>query len=679
MELGTRNCTGVALTLLLLAPAMAAAQGAECASLDCGAAGRASTAAYTRFWTDAAAIHRLKLEFVDALQAFTRSQAGTFGDEGESLRSSVAAMRQTLVRWDEAVRQFQAEATRTTPAAELHVAVATVLLDRYRIEDALRELKAAERFDDNRTDIYILQALAYGVSARPREASRALRRAAALDPANPATLYTLAQSLTRQKQSADAARALRDFQRALDRRASKREAAEPARFDRLDLLRQAAGVAPIFPQARYVDGFAALRSGDYTKAVALFSDASVADPLLAGDPAARQHVTRAAALLREGRLDVALAELRRGISEAPNHAEAHRLLGLAYSLDGQVGKSIEHLRSAIRLAPDDERARVALADVLAEDRRLAEAERELLQALETDPNSGRVRYQLARLYERQSSLPQAAKSFHESEAFGPIIGRDEFYRALGSLLVNQADFDGAVDAYMRRIDANPNSADAHRQLAEIYYLQGRDDEALGEFLAATWLDPRDAKALAGIGQVQARLLKYPEAVTYLQRALAVDPSLKEARYALGTSLMRLGKTDEGRKELDAFQRKQSDNEAIGQRAFELDALRREASKSLLSGASDQAIAAYKSALEIDPTSARSHRDFGIALLRAKRPEDAIAPLTEAQRLEETVEGYAYLAEAYAASGDREESARQRALGQQFVIRTKQERIRELSR
>ena len=166
--------------------------------------------------------------------------------------------------------------------------------------------------------------------------------------------------------------------------------------------------------------------------------------------------------------------------------------------------------------------------------------------------SGQVAYRLAQLYQRQSLLPPAAKAFADSESFGPIVGRDRFYQAWGSLLVNQADFDGAVVAYPKRIDVNANSAEAHRQLGEIYFLQGRDEEALTEFSVAAWLDPKDAKAHAAAGQVYARLSKWPDAIAALQRALALDGSLREARYALGTVLMRAGKTDEARRELDAL-------------------------------------------------------------------------------------------------------------------------------
>jgi len=236
-----------------------------------------------------------------------------------------------------------------------------------------------------------------------------------------------------------------------------------------------------------------------------------------------------------------------------------------------------------------------------------------------------------------------------------------------------------VAAYARRIEANPNSAEAHRQLGEIYFLQGRDEEALTEFMAATWLDPHDAKAYAAAGQVQVRMLKYRDATVSIERALSLDSNLREARYALGTSLMRLGKTEDAKRELETFQRQQAEVETIGQQAFQLDALRREGSRSLLAGSFDQAIESYQAALTLDPDNARSHRELGLALLRARRPQEAIERLDAAQRLEPTAEGLAYLADAYAAAGDRDESARQRARSLQLARQAKLDRIRELTR
>src|SRR6185436_8340080 len=123
------------------------------------------------------------------------------------------------------------------------------------------------------------------------------------------------------------------------------------------------------------------------------------------------------------------------------------------------------------------------------------------------------------------------------------------------------------------------------------------------------LDPRDARAFAASGQVYARTLKYPEAIAALKRALALDGSLREARYALGTVLTRAGRGDEGKAELQNFGQQQTEAEALGRREFEIDALRRQASKHALAGESTQAIAVLQQVTALDPQSSRSHRDL----------------------------------------------------------------------
>jgi tetratricopeptide (TPR) repeat protein len=675
----------LACSLVLASAAPSRAQTiAECPNAgDCAADLRLSPATdsrlRTQLWQEATAIHQIKVAFVEALQQFVRAQAGTFGDEGQALRAALDAMRLRLTTWDGAIDQFQNKWSRTSRDADVPLALASVWLDRHRLDAALRELDAAERRDDRRVDLYMMRALASGTSGRYEDAVPALRKAAALEPDNPTLWYGLAQYLTRLQQPDEAARALRRLQRTLDARRGGTGTAvsRPPRFERVDLLRQVSGAAPVFPQSRYAAGFLALASADYAAALARFGEAVDRDPI-AVESSARAQIVEAASALKGGQIQAALERLRAAAETSPSDGEVHRALGLAYWVDGQSGKSIEHLRSAIRLSPQDERPRVLLADVLAGDRRLAEAERELTQAADVAGRSGQIAYRLAQLAQRQSLLPQAAAAFRDSESFGPVIGRDYFYQSWGSLLVNQADFDGAVTAYQRRIEVNGNNAEAHRQLGEIYFLQGRNDEALAEFSVAVWLDPTDARAHAGAGQVYGRSSRYADAIAALQRALALDATLREARYALGTALMRAGRADDGRRELETFARLQAEAEANGQLEFQLDALRRQASKALLSGDYAAAVARFEEALRVDPASARSHRDLGLTLLRAQRPREAVGYLLEAQRIEETAEGHRYLADGYSAMGDAEQLAKQRALTAQFVMREKMERVRELS-
>jgi tetratricopeptide (TPR) repeat protein len=485
----------------------------------------------------------------------------------------------------------------------------------------------------------------------------------------------MAQPAVNPPGSEAAAKARAGFERALrSRGSSARDASGGGPFERIDLLRQAGGVAPVFAEARYNEGFARLIGGDYASAIAQFKAAAAADPLVKGAPDVRDRRGQPASLLRADQVQAARAQLEKMVADVQDDSEAHRVLGLAYWVGGDAGRAISHLRSAVRLEPSDNRARLTLAEVLLEDGRATEAERELTGILESGPVSGRAHYQLGQLYQRRALLPQASEQFDLAGRYGPIVGRDHFFQRVGSLLVDQADFDGAVKAYIQRIDVNPNSAEAHRQLGEIYFLQGRNDEALLELSTAVWLDEADARALAGIGQAHVRAAAYGEAASAFERALRLDSGLMEARYGLATSLMRLGKTAEARSQMDIFERLQTEAAAEGQRAFQIDALRREASRYSIAGAHDDALRVLGEVMRADG-SARSHRELAVALMRAKRTAEAIEHLEAARRLEESPEVLGLLAEAYAISGNREESAKLRAQQRGLLERARLERLR----
>src|SRR6185295_13782357 len=91
-----------------------------------------------------------------------------------------------------------------------------------------------------------------------------------------------------------------------------------------------------------------------------------------------------------------------------------------------------------------------------------------------------------------------------------------------------------------------------------------------------------------------------------------------------------------------------------------------------------AIDGFERAAALDPQNARSHRDLGVALLRARRSREAVEELEAAQRTEASEEGFLYLADAYAAAGNTGEAARQRRLQSEFLERRKIERIRDIA-
>jgi tetratricopeptide (TPR) repeat protein len=287
------------------------------------------------------------------------------------------------------------------------------------------------------------------------------------------------------------------------------------------------------------------------------------------------------------------------------------------------------------------------------------------------PSSGRARYKLGLVYQRQGLYADAIRELTTAAGSKPLLGLNSVYQTIGALARSQQQYDAAIAAFSQRIDLIPNDAAAHHELGEMYFRQSRHSEALAEFTAAVMLNPTRADSHAAMGQVHLRGGNYAEAVAAARRAVALDSSHKEARYVLATSLVRMGNVDEGKRELEVYQRLQTEETAARSRQLEIEGLRRDASVSILNGESAKAVALLRQALERDPESAQLRLDLGLALLKAGQPADAIEPLAGAAAKENSEDAHVYLAEAYAALGRNADAERERAI----ASRLRQESLR----
>jgi tetratricopeptide (TPR) repeat protein len=609
-----------------------------------------------------------KIDFAEALAQFSIALDGPYGDEGPRILSSLDSMDRGLARWDETIGAYETAAAAEMKGAEpklaalAHLALGGVYLDRNRVAEALREFASAGALDPGRADVYALQGLATNQSLAPNPgaALAALEKAATLDPADVVRSYLLARQLLRAGKPEDAKKVFSLVTANYQRHAGERTVAVSTHFMRFGIVEEKPGVEPFFPPADYAEGFARLARGEYAQAMVSLRASAEHDSLVA-DQTNRYGMRRAADAFRNGSIDTAMQQLEAAIELAPERAEPHRILGLAYAADEQYDRAIAELRLAVQLSASDERARLALADIFIRSEQYPAAEQTLREAIERLPSSGRARYTLARLYQRQGRNEQAVREFEMAATCHPMLGLNTIYQAIGALSAETQNFDAAIQAYSRRVDTNPNDANAHLDLAETAARVGRTDEALAEFAVALTIDPESAAAHAGAAQLYLGAGRYDESAEAARRALDIDPAHRQARYVLATSLIRLGKTDDGQRELVEFQRLQADDAAARTRAFELGGLKREASVSSANGDHDKAIVLLRKALDLEPDSAVSHLNLGIALLRAGQPAEAVTRLQAAAALNGPADTHRYLAQAYAALARDEESRRELAI------------------
>jgi predicted Zn-dependent protease len=171
--------------------------------------------------------------------------------------------------------------------------------------------------------------------------------------------------------------------------------------------------------------------------------------------------------------------------------------------------------------------------------------------------------------------------------------------------------------------------------------------------------------------------RYPEALEASRRAVASDSQHRSAHYALATALLRIGRPEEGRRELEIFQRMQADAIAAAQRESELKALRLNAARRVSDGDFAAAAPLLRQALTRDPNDAAVHRDLGAALIKVGRFAEAIVVLDQSLTLEDTAEAHELLAKADAALNRPADSQAQLALAARALARLKEDRLRRI--
>jgi tetratricopeptide (TPR) repeat protein len=619
------------------------------------------------FWAGVGELQQFKTSFVATLRTFAQSASGSYGDEGRLLSPQLDDIQRALESWDRALARFEAAAHIAPGNVDARAALGAAYLDRLRTRDALTELGAAARLDPRRADVHELLATAHELAGDRARAIAELEQATAIAPRNLASLSRLATLLAQ----TDSPRAA-DAQQRVDAAFQATSDAEALTFYRVGLVRQPAGVAPIFPPQRYVAGFRLIEGARFLEGLAALRAAVAGDPLVESAPTSTAATS--GTRLRQGQLQAALSGMRGALAQSPE-AETWRVAGVAYWADEQYDNSTQALTSAIRLNAGDERSRVALADVLVAAGRSTDAEQALKQTIALMPDSGQAHYRLAEVYRSQSLVANAVEEFERAVSCSPLVGLDYLYDTIGGLHATQADLDRAATAYRKRIDANPNSPDAHRKLGEIFALQGVDSAALAEFAVAARLDPKSSgDVLAASGQAYLRAGRFADAVRSSRAALSRDPTQQKARFTLGTALARLGNRAEGQRELDLFQRDIDSAATSRRRALEAKALQRDAARAEAAGNYAEAVSALRRALGDTSADVPLETELARMLVKAGQPDEALRYLMKASQLEDPAV-HQILADAYEALGQRDARDREQTRYRQLVEQRKEDRLK----
>ena len=377
----------------------------------------------------------------------------------------------------------------------------------------------------------------------------------------------------------------------------------------------------------------------------------------------------------------------------PSDAGAHNNLGVLYYQKGLVEDAIGAFTRALELDPKMQVAQrnleIAYHDTGYYDRRVAQLQERLRQA----PDDRDARWELGRAYAILGAHEEAVGEFEQLLAHRPkdvaaII-------QLGLAEKNRGRPEAATDWFQRAVELEPDSTVVHFYLGEIYYNRGLNAEALAALARAVELNPDNANAHYLMAFVLGDMGRHQDARAASKRAIQLNPPLARAQtnlslerynaerksqerrqrlvpepqvvegnelahYNLGLAFRQKGYYNEALKEYRLALERGEDRRLTLQAMAELHLLKHDFTPALelydtllrevpdspklwnergvvlhQSGRTDDALASYRQAVEVDPRYVLAWNNLGVVQAHAAAADPAIESFRAALQLQGT--------------------------------------------
>ena len=206
------------------------------------------------------------------------------------------------------------------------------------------------------------------------------------------------------------------------------------------------------------------------------------------DGTARGCLERGRALLQEGNLNEAIAELSRAVSLDPRLSQAHSLLAVAYDQKGLHDRAQDSYKHAIDANENDPQALNNLGYSLYLSGNYRAAVDRLKRAARLAPSDARILNNLALAQVRLGKYDDAYRNF--ARADGEFNGHTN----VAALLIRVGREDKAIQHLEAARRIQPDSPNVLRQLAELYDRGGDKEKADAARQALQAADAKQALA-----------------------------------------------------------------------------------------------------------------------------------------------------------------------------------------
>jgi Flp pilus assembly protein TadD len=267
---------------------------------------------------------------------------------------------------------------------------------------------------------------------------------------------------------------------------------------------------------------------------------------------AAQDLPRAILALDGGKFDEAIAALVPLVRRTPDDADANYYLGLAYFRAERPRDARPYLEHAAALLPAKPQVWKALGLALLKISDYPPASVALGKTCELDPKDEDACYLLGRSLYIQGRYDEAVGPFEKALEPAPRASRGNVHRTAA---LNYAELGRGEDAErhfreaVRLYRAGSGQPDPRVDYGAFLIAQGRGQDAVKLLTGAAAEPQASARAHAELGRALLELDRPADALAPLRRAVELDPNGWSVRMMLGKTYLRLGRYEEGEREL----------------------------------------------------------------------------------------------------------------------------------
>jgi cellulose synthase operon protein C len=260
-------------------------------------------------------------------------------------------------------------------------------------------------------------------------------------------------------------------------------------------------------------------------------------------------------LLAQGMQQDALIALQKAVKNAPDSAQAHYYLGVAYWQTEGLGQARSELQEAVKVSPGfplalqglaqlnlaqnhaseaqvyaqelvhrfpaDVNDRLLLGEIYLREGQSRQADEQFLAASRLAPNQAAVHLGLGQLYYAEKKWTQAEKEFETAMQLDP--SNPTMLSPYADFLVARQQAPKAIALAQKFIDAHPSNAQGHLILGSLQFDAKNNSAAEAEFERAIQIEPNNVQGYLRMGRVYQEKNQPDAAIGQYEKALELQP------------------------------------------------------------------------------------------------------------------------------------------------------------